>query len=257
MLPREHGAWAMLYVPMAVGALVAGEVSWRVALIVLAQTFVFIAREPLLIWWRARRRGQKRGDAWRALAAYLALAAVSAAPLIFVSRLFWLLPLGLVATAFLAVNAEQAARREDRTLAGELMAIAGLTLTAPATYYAGGGLVDGVAVWLWAFCALYFASSVFYVKLRVAALNRRKGQERRAISRCAVYHTLLLAALLALASSTSLDIFVFLAFAPVLARSFWSLARPSGELNLRRIGVAEIVYSLFFLAFITLTFRPA
>ena len=245
MLPREHGAWAMLYVPMAVGALVAGGFSWRVALIVLAQTFVFIAREPLLVWWRA-------------LAVYLAFAAVSGAPLVFVSRLLWLVPLGLVSALLLTVNAEQAARREDRTLAGELLAIAGLTLTAPATYYAARGQWDGVAIWLWALCALFFASSVFYVKLRVAALNRRKGQERRrAISRCAVYHTFLLAALLGLALSTSLNLFLFLAFAPVLARSFWSLARPAGELNLRRVGVAEIVYSLFFLAFITLTFRPA
>ena len=48
-----------------------------------------------------------------------------------------------------------------------------------------------------------------------------------------------------------------LIFAPVLGRSFWHLARPVEKINLKRIGVTEIIYSLVFLVFITLTFRLA
>ena len=68
---------------------------------------------------------------------------------------------------------------------------------------------------------------------------------------------LLLAALLALAVTRSLPLFVLLAFAPVLARTCWSLLKPAPSLNLKRIGISEITYSLIFLLFTTLSFRLA
>ena len=112
-LPKEHGAWAMLYVPLVAGALVAGSCSWRVVLIALAMTFIFVARESVLAWWRAHRPGGNKRESLRAMLTYLALAGASSAPLILISHLFWLAPLGLAAIALLAVNAEQGARRED------------------------------------------------------------------------------------------------------------------------------------------------
>ena len=255
-LPKEHGAWAMLYVPLVAGASVAGGFSWRVVLIALAMTFIFIARESLLAWWRTRRRGSDGRESLRVMLVYLGLAGASSAPLILISHLFWLTPLGLAAIALLGVNAEQGARREDRTVTGEMIAILGLTLTAPTVYYVARGQWDEVALWLWALCALYFASSVFYVKLRVHWLNRRKEQARRqARVRCALYHTFLLAALLVLAVTGSLNLFALIAFTPVLARSFSQLIKPTTQLNLRRIGVLEIVYSVVFLVFITLSLR--
>jgi hypothetical protein len=255
-LPKEHGAWAMLYVPLAAGASVAGGISWRVVLIALATTFILVARESILAWWRARSRGASNRESFRMMLVYLALAAASAAPLILISRLYWLAPLGLASVILLAVNAEQGARREDRTVTGEVIAILGLTLTAPTAYYVARREWDGVALWLWALCALYFASSVFYVKLRVHWLNRRKPQARRqALVRCALYHSFLLAGLAALAAIGSLNVFALAAFAPVLGRSFWQLLKPAAKLNLRRVGVLELVYSVVFLVFITLTFR--
>ena len=255
-LPKEHGAWAMLYVPFVAGASVAGNFSWRVVLIALAMTFIFIARESILAWWRARRRGGDNRESRRLMLVYLGLAAAASAPLILVNRLYWLAPLGLASIVLLAVNAEQGARREDRTVAGEMIAIFGLTLAAPTAYYVARGQWDAVALWLWALCALYFASSIFYVKLRVHWLNRRKQQERRqALVRCALYHSFLLLALLALAVTGSLNLFALVAFAPVLARSFWQLIKPAAGLNLRRIGVLEIIYSVVFLIFVTLSFR--
>jgi hypothetical protein len=65
----------------------------------------------------------------------------------------------------------------------------------------------------------------------------------------------LLASLLLLAATGSLPLFVLIAFAPVLARTCWSLWKPARSLNLKRIGITEIIYSLIFLLFIALTFR--
>jgi hypothetical protein len=255
-LPKEHGAWAMLYVPFAVGALVAGTGSLRLLLLLLSVTFVFIARESLLAWWRLRNRGREDLEARRFMIAYLLVAALFGVPLLVVYKLYWLAPIAVATLILVVVNAQQAVRREDRSMAGEMMAIAGLTLTAPAAFYVSLGAFDRTALWLWALCALYFASSVFYVKLRVHTINPRKAEARRqSWWRCALYHSFLFASLLSLAITGSLNLFALAAFSPVLIRAFWHLASPVRQINLRRVGWLEIIYSVVFLIFTTLTFR--
>jgi hypothetical protein len=255
-LPKEHGAWAMLYVPFIVGTLVAGEISIGVWMLALSVSCVFIARESLLAWWRARDRKQDQREPLKYLLTYLGLASLFGAPLVFIHHLFWLLLFGLAALILLSLNARQAMHREDRRISGEMIAIAGLTLTGPASYYVSRGAFDIIALWIWALSAAYFTSSVFYVKLRVYSLNQRKEQLRRQTWwRCALYHGFLAGSLILLALTGSLNLFILAAFSPVLIRSFWQLARPANRINLRRVGVLEIIYSLVFLVFITLTFR--
>jgi hypothetical protein len=257
-LPREHGAWAMLYVPLVTGVMVARSLSWRVMLFVLSATFLFIARESSVVWWRAHRRGESRLDALQRLILYLGFAGLSIAPLVLIDRLYLLVPLGLAALLLLAVNAEQAVKREDRTLLGETLAIAGLTMSAPAAHYVAVGEWQPAAFWLWLLSALYFVSSIFYVRLRVNLINPRRQAERKiAWRRCASYHAFLLLSLFLVAASDRLSFFALAAFAPAIARASWSLVKPGGQLNLRRLGMLEIIYSVVFLIFITLMFRHA
>lgn len=260
-LPREHGAWAMFYVPFVLGVLVAAKISLPVLLLLLAMSAMFISRESLLVWWRARARGrltETSAKAGRLLLVYLGIAVACGGPLIFAYRLYWLLPLALLGCALLAVNGKQATQFEDRSARGEILAIAGLTMTAPAAYYVAHGEWDHTAVWLWALSAAYFASSVFYVKLRVTRAHaKRKDDQQRARWQCIGYHSFLLISLLALAITRSLPLFLLIAFAPVLGRTFWSLLKPANSLNLKRIGITEIIYSLIFLIFTVLTFRSA
>lgn len=255
-LPKEHGAWAMLYVPFVAGVLVAGRFPLRVLLLLLAVTAVFISRESLITWLRARNRGRDANGAGRLAAIYLALAATCGLPLLIFEGLYWLAPLALVGAVFLAVNSKHGMELEDRSLKGELLAICAMSLTGPAGYYVASGNWAWTALWLWALSVLYFASSVFYVKLRVVSLNPRRAQVRQRIWKySASYHMFLLVALVALALTGQLRVFAVIAFAPVLARAFWSLVKPTNQVNLKRAGMLELVYSIIFLAFITLNFR--
>ncbi len=260
-LPKEHGAWAMLYVPFVLGVMVAWKMSLPVLLLLLATSALFISRESLLVWWRAQKRGRQTdssSQAGRLLILYGLIAAATGAPLILIYRFYWLLPLAVIGCVLLAVNGKQATEFDDRTVQSEVIAIAGLTMTAPAAYSVALGGWNQTALWLWALSAAYFASSVFYVKLRVTGLHAKRPEDKqRARRQCIVYHAFLLASLAALAVTRSLPLFVLIAFAPVLARTLWSLLKPAESLNLKRIGMTEIIYSLIFLLFTTLTFRLA
>jgi hypothetical protein len=245
----------MLYVPFVAGILVARSLSWRVWLLGLSFTFLFFARESLVAWWRARRRQREAQNARRLMVVYLWLSVLFGAPLLIYSHLFGLVPVGVFALFLLAINTEQAGRLEDRTVLGETLAIIGLTATAPAAHYVARGSWEMTALWLWIVNILYFTSSVFYVRLRVVAANPRKEQAHEQMRRsCAYYHSFLLASLLVLATTRSLNLFALIAFGPVIGRAFWHLVNPPTQLNLWRIGMFEIAYSAVFLIFIALAF---
>lgn len=255
LLPKEHGAWAMLYVPFVLGTAVAGKINLPVLLLLVSVSAFFISRESLLIWWRARTRGREADRAAKLLAIYLGISALFGAPLVFYFGLILFIPMAAAGVLLLALNGRQATQFEDRILTNELLVIAGLTLTAPAAWYAATGRFDITAFWLWGLSALYFASSVFYVRMRVVSINPRKQDQKPRIQLgCALYHSFLLLGLIGLLLTRHLPVFVLLAFLPVLARTFLALIRPVTSVNLTRAGVLEIIYSLIFLVFISISF---
>jgi hypothetical protein len=255
-LPREHGAWGMLYVPLLLGTLVGGGFSSSVLLLTLAATFLFVSREPALAWLRARQRGKDGRAGARALALYLGLAALPGAPLLLLRGYWGLAPLAVAGLLLLALNLRGALRREERTIAGEVLAIAGLTLTAPAAYYvASGGNWNGASFALWALSMAYFTSSVLYVKHRILTRTQHTEERDRARRHSALYHGALAAVLLSTVAARMGDWLLFLAFAPVLGRAFWHLAWPSRELRLQRIGWLEVGYSVVFLTLVTISFQ--
>src|SRR5262249_40827381 len=167
-LPKEHGAWAMLYVPFVLGVAVAGRVNWPVLFLLLSATAVFISRESLLVFWRAHARGRDAAETGRTLLLYFALAAAFGLPLILAVKLFWLIPLGVIGAALLLINGRQATRMEERSTTGGIMAIAGLTMTAPAAYYPPSGRWEMTALWVWLFGPAYIASHRFFTTLSLS-----------------------------------------------------------------------------------------
>ncbi|HET8550390.1 MAG TPA: YwiC-like family protein [Bryobacteraceae bacterium] len=254
-LPREHGTWGMFFVPFAAGWLAAGHFRWPVLLLLLASSAVFLSRETLLFWWRARHYGKDPEDATRALVFYAAAAAAFGAPLVVVWKLYALIALGFAGLIALVATAELTVRRQGRSAATEFLAIAISALNAASAHYVAAGRWTAEAFWLWALCTLYFASSIFYVKLRVQdAHGKRDRDVIRARRRCAAYHAVLLAALAALVVTRSVPLFALIAFIPILVRAFAEVFSPSRELNLKRVGWLEVTWSLVFLCVVGLGF---
>lgn len=255
-LPKEHGAWGMLYVPFLLGAFTAAAGAGRLVLLGLSTTFLFIGRESVLGWWRARCRGRRDETGERLMWIYLGLAAAFGAPLILFSHLYGMIPLGLAAGGLLVWNAGQAARREERTIFTEVLGIIGLTLAAPTAYYVALGRWEPEGLLLWALSAIYFGGSVFYIRLRVVAAHRKRERESARIRwLCGGYYAVLAALLVVAVAIGRANGLLLAAFAPAIARAFWHVVKPPKRAILQRIGVLEIVYSAWFLIFAVLAFR--
>jgi len=256
-VPKEHGAWAMLYVPFVAGALAAGSRAVGQApglgLLLGSVTGLFLGRESLLAWLRQRDRGQdaraEARDTWWQMGGAIACAA----GLLGTRPPAAIVLLGLFGALILGIHVLQMRRREARTVFGEFLAILGLTMTAPAAFLVGSGVGSPRALLLWALCVLFFTSSVFHVKHRVLAAQPRRAAERRTMRWASgAYHVLLLVALVGLVAGRQLHVFVLFAFLPVVVRALTALFVPPGRPDLRRAGILEIVYSILFLLFVTL-----
>jgi hypothetical protein len=245
----------MLYTPWVLGALVAWREPGRLALLLLAMTFVFIGRESVLYWWRARANRRDADSAPRMVVIYMALAGACAAPLLF-AGLYGLIPVGLASGLLLLWNAGQAVKREERTVTTEVIGIAGLSLTAPAAYYVAMGSWNWMAASLWLASVLYFASSVFYVKLRVLTAHAKRPEPvLRARQQCLAYHAVLVVTVATLVAAGHWHFFLLPAYLPIVARAAYHLIRPAPELVLKKVGYTELGYSLVWLGFAVAGFK--
>lgn len=262
-VPHEHGAWVMLYAPIVIVA--AAFPPPRLAGIMLltgAVTGIFLARDVL---GRVFRKRSTAGDrCW--LAVYLLLTAGCAAPLMTPSDRRPLVEIAILAAALFAVHSAllliPARKRLDRSQWGEVLAVGALSLTAPAASVVVRGGLDAVAWCIWTACTLYFSSSVFFVKMLLAATKYKDGfglRERWAAGRdCVIYHALLTAvcAFVALQLGGRGGLLSTIAFAPAILRAFAGWLRLSPKLPpLKVVGVFETVYALWFTALYVIAIR--
>lgn len=193
-VPREHGAWAMLVVPVVVGAVAAGP-TWRHGLLLVAWLVAYCAFSAAGLWLRSGRRARYLPPLrfHAVAAAALGVALVAGAP----DLLRW----APVYAVLLATSLASSVRRADRSwlndtvtvLAACLMAVvsAGLRGGWTATWLPPGA--DDRAAWVAAgLLAGYFLGTVPYVK----TLIRDRG-DRRTLAVSIGYHGLVAAATLA------------------------------------------------------------
>ncbi|HUV12553.1 MAG TPA: YwiC-like family protein [Acidobacteriota bacterium] len=249
LLPREHGAWAILYGSFLTGLVAAGRFSLSLLLFLLAVSGVFLAHEPLVKLVRSLKHGGRRElmQRWAFwVAVELTTVSIAGAILVFHYRLFTLLPVGLFVALLLGLHLKLTAGRKERSVPGELIGVVGLTSAGPSVYYVGFGEID-TAFWLiWSLNVLYFASGIFYVKMRVSRFLKPALFKSR-VRDCVTYHTLQTALLLAAAFNGWISWLMFLAFVPVICRAFWHTIHSEQQLNIKRIGYSEVAFTVAFI----------
>ena len=252
-IPHEHGAWAMLYAPMIIAVAVLGRFELSVTLFLIATTTIFLAHEPLSVLVKLNPKRPSSPQIFREskwwLAIYSTIAIAATVPLLLHYQRWWLAPFGVVLLVLLSAHIYLASKREERTIGGEFLGVISLTLTAPSAYYVLTGKLDQFCLLLWALNIVYFTSSIFYVKMRVSRFAKKK--DANALTwQCLGYHVLLAAGIGALLWMNWITGVAALAFLPIILRTFAGLKEEKSKLNLKRIGIAETVYTLLFIIFL-------
>ena len=249
-LPREHGAWTMLAIPMLLGLAEGGARAGAAWLVPPATVLVFLAHHAIVPWaQRARERkpSPPRYAARRLVwgAAHLTLAVLVFACAVLVARPVArgpFLAIASLASALAAVYAVAAVWGHARSIGFEALGLAGVSLSAPMMAAAAGRPPGRSLFGAAALVFGYFLSSIAYVRAQERVRNERPA----AIRACVVAHLALAAMLVAAASFGALPPWWWLAFVPVVVRTAWGLAAPPP--NLRALGMREIWIAVTFTA---------
>ncbi len=242
----------MLIVPLVVGALAGGPMSWAVILTFVAAFFAYLARHPLVLLARAQGKRERIPPAtpiW--LVAYGAIAGAAGLAVV-VTGGYWLLaPIVALALVPLGLNLYLASRRSEMSLVGELLGIAGLSLGAPAMYYVAAGAPGPQMLGLWLLSFLYFGGAVFYVKLKVRVHSRQDPPQskfqRLLVGKTTVIYHLVAVAFSALLVATGLvPVLAPLAYIPATCKAIQGTLAWRRTVNIKRLGVIEVVHSLVF-----------
>ena len=147
--PREHGAWGMMLVPLATGAVVAlrtGINSGALTLFILAAMSLFWLRTPVEAWLgtsaiKAQTQAE-RGFVFRVMIAIGLLAGASIAALLWNGRNRGLLVIGGIAGLAFVVQAGVKKLGRKGRMPAQVIGAIGLTSTSAGAYYVATGKLD-------------------------------------------------------------------------------------------------------------------
>ena len=258
-LPKQHGAWSILLAGFALGVVWGGRWGIEAGLLLVAVLCGFCARHAAGPILRPDRSSRYREKVLPWFLGYVAGTLAAGAWLVFGLRCAWLLPLGGIALIATAASLFLEWRRQDRTAAGELLNILGVTLVIPAAAYVTTGVFEVSTVGLWALGFLFFGGSVFRVRYLVRQRRAHRGSlatRLRAGGPSIAYHLGALGGVIGLVSAGVLPALMPLALLPVTIKAIGAVAYPhKGPLNIRRIGYVELAHTLIFMALAIVSFR--
>ena len=264
IVPREHGAWGLLLVPMITGAGVAFHQASHIFPLILlsaAALSLFWLRTPLesLIGTSAMR-AQTTEEAHTVRSFIVLLAAVAAVALgilLWAGRNADLWPLGIaVGVCFAAQALLKKLGRRARMLS-QLVGTIGLTAAAPAAYYVITGEFNTTAWMLWLANLLFAGDQIHYVQLRLHTARVEGFRNKLAAGWVfAAGQALMTATLTVVCMARLMPPLASIAFAPLLFRGWFYFVAEPAPLVVRRLGWSELkhatAFCVLFIAMFTL-----
>lgn len=236
LMPKQHGAWAMLIVPFMLGVAAGTPSVWHVPLFI-GWLLLYLSSYPLLMVMKNKRKAFHMK--W--FIGYFGSALLILAIPIYLHP--YIILIGLGAIPFFAVNIFFARQNNERSLWNDLSAISILSFGSIASYYVGTHTLDFAALEAWVFSMLFFIGSTFFVK---TLIREKRNPTYRWISWG--YHIGLLIVL------ALVDPVMTIAYIPSLFRAIWFYGK---TLRPMQIGITEIANSAIFLTVMMILFNVA
>lgn len=236
-LPTEHGGWAFLLEPLALGLLLAPSLSGL--FLALAALGVFLARHPAKLAvgdLRRRRRLTRTAMAERFVFAYAGAAALCFVAAVMTATGSFLFPL-IIAAPFTAVQFFYDGRGKSRALMAEMAG--GISTGAIAVAIAlANGWDRRAAFALWAIMLARTVPSILYVRGRLRLLRRKHASVFLIITA----HVLAVVLMFTLAGARVISFLVAAAMSILLVRAAGGLLRTQRAIMPKQLGIAEIIY---------------
>jgi YwiC-like protein len=254
ILPREHGAWGLLLVPMVTGAGVAFRESHHVvpALLLLVATLaLFWLRTPVESLLGTSAMRAQTADERRAVATVISVLSAVAAVALGILLGAWQNPLlwaiGTAAgVAFVGQAMLKKLGRRTRMLS-EIVGTIGLTASGPAAYYLITGKFGAMAWVVWAANLIFAGDQIHYVQLRIhtARVAGFWAKLKRGWA-FAAGQLLMTAALTIACLSGLIPAIASVAFSPLLFRGWFYFIQKPEPLAVRKLGWNELSHAVAF-----------
>jgi hypothetical protein len=254
LIPREHGAWGLLLIPLATGACAGLTVArnWLpLGLFTVAALALFWMRTPVeSAAGRSPMRAQSAAETNWLL---IAIAFLGSTAMICVTALLWdggrngLLTLGAVAAVAFVAQAVVKKLGRDGRMPAQMIGSIGLTATAPAACYVVTGQFDSRALGLWLANWIFAGNQIHYVQLRIHAARAARLSEKFRRGRWFFFGQLaMIVALLAAWRFRLLPGLALLAFVPLLTRGWAWFLSGAQPLAVKRLGWTELAHGVTF-----------
>ncbi|MCB0219343.1 MAG: YwiC-like family protein [Chrysiogenetes bacterium] len=251
-IPRQHGAWSALIACFVLGTLVARAPAPESALVFGAMVSLLCIREGIVLSIRAKSDAERQTQLRAGTAFWCGALALMTAGLWnrdVIDALF--LPAVAGGILFVVSLLWFARRRKDEmSLPGELLGMAGLSLAAPAAEAVASGGISERSLGLWVLSLVFFETSVFHVRHVVRHHRACMGPLATRIQAgmpSVAAHLVGLAVLAILAATSHLPRLAPLVFVPVLLKALWTIAaRESRPVRIKRIGLMELAHTIVF-----------
>jgi YwiC-like protein len=262
IVPREHGAWGMMLVPLATGAIVAlrnGVNGGALALFMVAAMSLFWLRTPLEAWIGTSaikvQTQHERAFVLRAILGIAGLATACIAAVLWNNRNRGLLLIGAVAALAFAAQAGVKKLGRKGRMPAQVIGALGLTSTAAGAYYVATGNFDITALALWLANWLFAGNQIHYVQVRIRSSRAATMDEKlRQGFAFLAGQVVVIGAILASCRFGFFPAPVALAFVPALFRGTQWFVRGRQPLDVRKLGYSELCQALMFGALLCAAF---
>ena len=262
VIPREHGAWGMLLVPLATGAVAALRSSVNggaLALFIVAAMSLFWLHTPLESWLgtsaiKAQTKDE-RAFVLRTMGVIGMLAVASIAALMWNGYSRGLLTIGAVSGLAFAIQAGVRRLGRKGRMPAQIIGAVGLTSTAAGAYYVATGKLDHTAVALWLANWLFAGDQIHFVQVRIRssrAANMDEKMKQGLLFFCG--QVALIGVILAACRFGLFSDAMALAFLPVLVRGTLWFVRRYRPLDVHKLGFSELTHALIFGALLCASF---
>jgi len=259
-LPQEHGTWAFLLSPLAIGLVAGGRWTTATTLLVVGVLVAFFFRQPVVILVKVLSGRKPRTLLPAALfwVGVYGLAGLGILWWFWAHGMGYLLYLAIPAVAVFLWHLYLVRHRAERGQRGvEIVASGTLALAAPAALWVARGYPDPMGWLLWLLAWFQSAASIVYAYVRLEQRRWREWpplKERlRAGWRALLYTTFNLVVVALLGALHVISPWLWLAYAVQWVETVWGVFRPAVGWRPTTIGFRQLFVSILFTLVFILT----